>query len=68
MKFGVVQFPGSNCDDDAYHAIGAVIGSSPSNSSGTNPSKLRALTRSFCRADLRMAIICARGRLRDFRR
>src|SRR6202167_2735039 len=26
MKFGVVQFPGSNCDDDAYHAIGAVIG------------------------------------------
>jgi phosphoribosylformylglycinamidine synthase subunit PurQ / glutaminase len=26
MKFGVVQFPGSNCDDDAYHAIRAVIG------------------------------------------
>jgi len=26
MKFGVVQFPGSNCDDDAYHAVGAVIG------------------------------------------
>lgn len=26
MKFGVVQFPGSNCDDDACHAIGAVIG------------------------------------------
>lgn len=26
MKFGVVQFPGSNCDDDASHAIGAVIG------------------------------------------
>ena len=25
MKFGVVQFPGSNCDDDAYHAIGSVI-------------------------------------------
>jgi phosphoribosylformylglycinamidine synthase I len=25
MKFGVVQFPGSNCDDDAYHAISAVI-------------------------------------------
>jgi phosphoribosylformylglycinamidine synthase len=25
MKFGVVQFPGSNCDDDAYHAIGTVI-------------------------------------------
>jgi phosphoribosylformylglycinamidine synthase subunit PurQ / glutaminase len=26
MKFGVVQFPGSNCDDDAYHAIRTVIG------------------------------------------
>src|SRR5579864_3501086 len=26
MKFGVVVFPGSNCDDDAYHAIGAVLG------------------------------------------
>lgn len=26
MKFGVVQFPGSNCDDDACHAIGSVIG------------------------------------------
>src|SRR6516162_5424995 len=26
MKFGVVQFPGSNCDEDARHAIGSVIG------------------------------------------
>jgi len=26
MKFGVVQFPGSNCDDDAYHAMEAVVG------------------------------------------
>ncbi len=26
MKFGVVQFPGSNCDDDAYHAVGSVVG------------------------------------------
>jgi phosphoribosylformylglycinamidine synthase subunit PurQ / glutaminase len=26
MKFGVVQFPGSNCDDDAHHAMGTVIG------------------------------------------
>jgi phosphoribosylformylglycinamidine synthase subunit PurQ / glutaminase len=25
MKFGVIQFPGSNCDDDAYHAIGSII-------------------------------------------
>jgi phosphoribosylformylglycinamidine synthase I len=26
MKFGVVKFPGSNCDDDAFHAIGTVLG------------------------------------------
>jgi phosphoribosylformylglycinamidine synthase len=26
MKFGVVQFPGSNCDDDAYLAVEAVVG------------------------------------------
>ncbi len=26
MKFGVVVFPGSNCDKDAYHAISAVLG------------------------------------------
>jgi phosphoribosylformylglycinamidine synthase subunit PurQ / glutaminase len=26
MKFGVVQFPGSNCDDDACYAIGSVQG------------------------------------------
>ena len=25
MKFGVVVFPGSNCDHDAYHAIGYVL-------------------------------------------
>lgn len=26
MRFGVVVFPGSNCDHDAYHAIGTVLG------------------------------------------
>jgi phosphoribosylformylglycinamidine synthase subunit PurQ / glutaminase len=26
MKFGVVMFPGSNCDHDAYHVISKVIG------------------------------------------
>ena len=26
MKFGVVRFPGSNCDDDAFHAVAAVLG------------------------------------------
>ena len=26
MKFGVVVFPGSNCDHDAYHALSTVLG------------------------------------------
>lgn len=26
MKFGVVVFPGSNCDHDAFHAVGRVLG------------------------------------------
>ncbi len=26
MKFGVVVFPGSNCDHDAYHAVSEVLG------------------------------------------
>ncbi len=26
MKFGVLVFPGSNCDQDTHHAIGAVLG------------------------------------------
>jgi len=26
MKFGVIVFPGSNCDHDAYYALGAVAG------------------------------------------
>ncbi|MCC7519255.1 MAG: phosphoribosylformylglycinamidine synthase subunit PurQ [Verrucomicrobiae bacterium] len=26
MRFGVVQFPGSNCDQDCLHAAGAVMG------------------------------------------
>src|SRR6266852_1853427 len=25
MKFGVVVFPGSNCDHDAFHAIGGIL-------------------------------------------
>jgi phosphoribosylformylglycinamidine synthase subunit PurQ / glutaminase len=26
MKFGVIQFPGSNCDQDAYHVLADVLG------------------------------------------
>lgn len=26
MKFGVVVFPGSNCDDDMFHVLGTVLG------------------------------------------
>ncbi len=25
MKFGIIQFPGSNCDQDAYHVLGHVL-------------------------------------------
>ena len=25
MKFGIIQFPGSNCDQDAYHALADVL-------------------------------------------
>ncbi len=28
MKFAVVVFPGSNCDQDAYHAVSSVLGQS----------------------------------------
>ena len=28
MKFGVVVFPGSNCDDDMMHVLGSVLGAS----------------------------------------
>ena len=26
MRFGIVVFPGSNCDEDAYHAVRGVFG------------------------------------------
>ena len=28
MKFGVIVFPGSNCDDDMIHVLGKVMGAS----------------------------------------
>ena len=29
MKFGIVVFPGSNCDEDAFHVAGKVLGHQP---------------------------------------
>lgn len=29
LRFGVLVFPGSNCDHDAYHAVGHVLGQAP---------------------------------------
>ncbi len=29
MKVGIVVFPGSNCDEDAFHAAGTVLGHQP---------------------------------------
>ena len=40
MKFGVIVFPGSNCDHDAYHAATDVLGQPPS-SSGTRTPDLK---------------------------
>ena len=30
MKFGIIRFPGSNCDQDAYHALADVLGQTTS--------------------------------------
>ncbi|MGZ6141596.1 MAG: phosphoribosylformylglycinamidine synthase subunit PurQ, partial [Myxococcaceae bacterium] len=29
MKVGIVVFPGSNCDEDAFHVVGQVLGHQP---------------------------------------
>ena len=29
MKVGIVVFPGSNCDHDAFHVVGHVLGHQP---------------------------------------
>ena len=29
MKVGIVVFPGSNCDEDAFHVVGQVLGQKP---------------------------------------
>ena len=40
MKFGVVVFPGSNCDHDAYYALGEVL-RQPVDFCGINPKTCR---------------------------
>ena len=65
MKLGVVQFPGSNCDDDACHAIASVI-EQPVEFIWHQSEDLAGSTRSFCLVDLLMAIISELARLRDF--
>ena len=67
MKFGVVQFPGSNCDDDACHAIASVI-EQPVEFIWHQSEDLAGSTRSFCPADLLTAITCGPARLRGFLR
>ena len=29
LRFGIVVFPGSNCDADAHHAVGTFAGAEP---------------------------------------
>jgi phosphoribosylformylglycinamidine (FGAM) synthase-like amidotransferase family enzyme len=62
MKFGVVQFPGSNCDDDAHHAIEEVIGQ-PAEFIWHQSEQVSGFP-----AALRTATICAPARSPVFRR
>jgi phosphoribosylformylglycinamidine synthase subunit PurQ / glutaminase len=60
MNFAVLQFPASNCDQDALHVVKNVLGQSPA-SSGTRRIRWRASTPSSFPADSATAIICGRG-------
>ena len=68
MKFGVVVFPGSNCDHDAYYALGEVLHQPVEFLWHQSEQVWTALTRSFCPAAFPMATICALARLPSFLR
>ena len=65
MKFGVVQFPGSNCDDDAHYAIGSVIGQ-PVEFIWHQSENVSGFDAIILPGGLPSAITCAQARLRDF--
>ncbi len=68
MKFGVVVFPGSNCDDDAYYAIGSVL-RQPVEFLWHRTENLGWLRRDYSSRRLRLRrLSCARAPSRAFRR
>ncbi len=62
MKFGVIRFPGSNCDQDAYYTVKDVLGQ-PVEYLWHADANLKAWTASSCRAAFPTATTCAAGRL-----
>ncbi len=48
MKFGVVVFPGSNCDDDMIHVIGKVMGQPVEKLWHKNPESMKDFTKGDC--------------------
>ena len=66
MKFGVLVFPGSNCDHDTFNVARTPLHSSPSPSSGTTPQTFRAATPSSCPAALPTVTTCAPAPLARF--
>ena len=62
MKFGVIIFPGSNCDHDAYWTI-QNVSKQPVTFLWHDSHDLEAATPSSFRADSPMATTCARARL-----
>ncbi len=65
MKFGVVVFPGSNCDHDAYHALGQVL-HQPVEFLWHQSEQVAGFDAIVLPGALPMAITCARARLRGF--
>jgi phosphoribosylformylglycinamidine (FGAM) synthase-like amidotransferase family enzyme len=61
----VVQFPGSNCDDDAYHAIGSILGQ-PVDFIWHQSENISGFDAVILPGGLPLVIICVRAPLRVF--
>ena len=68
MKIAVVQFPGSNCDQDCLRALTDGLRRQRPNISGTKRLPYPVLTRSYCQADFPTGTISGVGRLPVFLR
>ena len=64
MKFGVVMFPGSNCDHDTYHVISKVIGQ-PVDFLWHRQNTVADCDAVYCRAGSRTATISGPAPSRD---